>query len=53
MRFRVYEVKTNKDVTDEREWVVNIDGDLRYILGGSRMYVSKGQYYYKLEIDII
>ena len=52
MKFRVYEVKTNKDITDEREWVINTDGNLLYILNGNKAYVSKEKYYYRIENQI-
>ena len=31
MKFRVYEVVTDKDVTDSQEWYIDIEGDLYFI----------------------
>ena len=58
MKFRVYEMETNKDVTDERDWFIDIDGDLRYITDdknkvGFPLAIANGDYYYKLEIEVV
>lgn len=56
MKFRVFEMETDKDVTDERDWYIYIDGDLRYITDdinkvGFPLAIVNGDYYYKLEIN--
>lgn len=58
MKFRVYEFETNKDVTDERDWFIDIDGDLRYLTNdmdkiGFPLAIANGEYYYKLEIEVV
>ena len=55
MKFRVYETKTNKDITDKNKWFIDKDGKL---LGcpkdiGIPIYVADDCYYYKLEITVL
>ena len=58
MNFRVFEMETNKDVTDERNWYIDTDGDLRYPTNevskvGFPLAIANGDYYYKLEIEVV
>lgn len=58
MKFRVFEMETDKDVTNERDWYIDTDGDLRYITNnmnkvGFPLAVANGDYYYKLEIEVV
>ena len=54
MKFKVYETVTGKDVTDEREWYIDTDGDLFYVIYDINcpLHMVDGEYYYKLEIEI-
>lgn len=55
MTFRVYEVETNKDVTDKKEWYIDIDGNLRFMTNDIDfpLQMTDGEYYYKLEIEVV
>jgi hypothetical protein len=58
MKFRVFEMETNKDVTNEEDWYIDTDGDLRYITAdinkvGFPLAIANGDYYYKLEIEVV
>lgn len=55
MKFKVYELATDKDVTDEKEWYIDIDGNLLFITNDidSPLYMASGEYYYKLEIEVL
>lgn len=58
MKFRVFEMEADKDVTDERDWYIDTDGDLRYITDdmnkvGFPLAIANGDYYYKLEIEVV
>lgn len=55
MTFRVYELETNKDVTDEKEWYIDTDGDLRFMTYDIDfpLQMTDGEYYYKLEIEVV
>lgn len=52
MKFKVYECGTDKDVTDERDWYIDTDGDLCYRLDdiNGAIYEPNGRHYYKLEV---
>ena len=44
MKFRVYETKTGRDVTDERDWFIDEDGFLWYrtcIIISSKLKLSE------------
>ena len=58
MKFRVFEMEADKDVTNERDWFIDVDGDLRYLTNnadkiGFPLAIANGDYYYKLEIEIV
>ena len=58
MKFRVFEMETDKDVTDERDWFIDVDGDLRCLTDnanklGSHITIANDDYYYKLEITVV
>lgn len=55
MRFRVYELGTDKDVTDEKEWYIDIDGNLFFMTDDidAPLYEASVEYYYKLEIKVL
>ena len=55
MKFKVYELVTNKDVTDEKEWYLDIDGNLLFVINDidAPLYMASGEYYYKLEIEVL
>ena len=50
MKFKVYECETDKDVTDERDWYIDTDGDLCYMLDdiNGAIYEPNGRHYYRL-----
>lgn len=53
MEFKVYELATDKDVTNEKEWYLDIDGNLMFMTNDidNPLYIASGEYYYyKLEI---
>lgn len=54
MKFRVYETVTGKDVTDERDWYIDTNGDLCYRVDDMNcaLYPPK-KYYCKLEIEVL
>lgn len=55
MKFKVYELGTDKDVTNNQEWYIDTDGDLFYITNDidAPLYIATGEYYYKLEIEVL
>ena len=57
MKFKVYELVTDKDVTDKQEWYIDTEGTLYYITNDIDaplyMYMASGEYYYKLEIEVL
>ena len=58
MNFRVYEVGSNRDVTDEAEWFIDTDGDLRFMADngpfGNPLAIADSRcYYYKVEFNVI
>jgi hypothetical protein len=54
LKFRVYETVTDKDVTDERDWYIDTNGDLCYRVDDMNctLYEASGKHYYKLEIEV-
>ena len=58
MSFKVYELGTDKDVTDEKEWYINTDGTLLFISHdfeddfNASLHIASEKYYYKLEIEV-
>lgn len=50
MKFKVYEYGTNKDVTDERDWYIDTNGDLCYRVDDMNctLYEPNGKHYYRL-----
>lgn len=54
MKFRVYETVTDKDVTNERDWYIDVDGVLCYRVDDMNctLYEASGQHYYKLEMKV-
>lgn len=52
MKFKVYEVVTDQDVTDSQEWYIDTEGNLYFMTDdiNSPLYMASGKYYYKLEI---
>ena len=55
MKFKVYELVTDKDVTDEKEWYIDTDGNLLFVINDidAPLYMASGEYYYKLEIEVL
>ena len=58
MEFRVYEVESNRDVTNEAIWLIDTDGDLRFMAdndpSGSYLAMADSRrYYYKIEFKIM
>ena len=55
MRFKVYELATDKDVTDKQEWYIDIEGKLYFLTNDidTPLYEASEEYYYKLELSII
>ena len=56
MKFRVYELGTDRDVTDKEDWYIDTEGDLFFMTGDidSPLYApSMAEYYYKLEIEVL
>ena len=55
MKFRVYEFEADRDVTDEKEWYIDIDGDLLFMttdIDFPLQIADSSKYYYKLEIEV-
>ena len=54
MKFRVYEFTTNKEVTDEQEWYIDIVGRLFYMTDDINcpLYEADVEYYYILGIVV-
>lgn len=54
MKFKVYEIGTDKDVTDENEWFIDIDGNLMTMTDDidCPLHEASREYYYKLEIEV-
>lgn len=54
MKFKVYELATDKNVTNEKQWYIDTEGDLYFMTDDdSPLYVTNGEYYYKLEIEVL
>ena len=55
MKFKVYEVVTDKDVTDQKEWYIDTEGNLLFMTDDidAPLYVASEEYYYKLEIEVL
>jgi hypothetical protein len=56
MKFKVYELGTDKDVTDKGEWFIDIDGNLMFMtddIDCPLHEASMTNYYYKLEIEVL
>lgn len=55
MNFRVYEMGSDRDVTDEAEWFIDTDGDLRFMTNNSHSLAIADirRYYYKIEFKIM
>ena len=55
MKFKVYELSTDKDVTDKKEWYIDTEGNLFFIVNyiDAPLYMASGEYYYKLEIEVL
>lgn len=55
MKFRVYEIGTNKDVTDKGKFFIDKNGKLLCDAEerGIPIYLADNRYYYKLEIDVV
>ena len=54
MKFKVLETVTDKDVTKEKEWYIDTDGNLYFLTNDIDfpLELASGEYYYKLEIDV-
>jgi hypothetical protein len=55
MKFKVYELGTDKDVTDEKGWYIDTEGNLLFMTNDvdNPLYIASGEYYYKLEIEVL
>ena len=56
MKFKVYEIGTDKDVTDKQEWFIDIDGNLMFMTNDIDCplhEVEFGKYYYKFEVEVM
>lgn len=55
MKFKVYELVTDKNVTDEEEWFIDTNGNLFFVINDidAPLYMASGEYYYKLEIEVL
>lgn len=54
MKFKVYEVVTDKDVTYDQEWYLDVEGNLYFITDDidAPLHMASGEYYYKLEMEV-
>lgn len=54
MKFKVYEIITDKDVTYDQEWYLDVEGNLYFITDDidAPLHMASGEYYYKVEIEI-
>lgn len=54
MKFKVYEVITDKDVTYDQEWYLDVEGNLYFITDDidAPLHMASGKYYYKLEMEV-
>ena len=53
MKFKVYELGTDKDVTNQQKWYIDTDGNLFFMTDYiDYIYMASGEYYYKLEIEV-
>lgn len=54
MKFKVYELGTDKDITDKKEWYIDTEGNLLFMTNDidAPLYIVSGEYYYKLEIEV-
>ena len=55
MKFKVYELVTDKDVTDQKEWYIDTEGNLLFMTDDidAPLYVASEEYYYRLEIEVL
>ena len=55
MKFRVFEIETNEDVTDRCDFFIDKNGKLLCDAEerGIPVYLADNHYYYKLEIDVV
>ena len=53
MIFKVYEMETAIDVTAERNWYIDKDGDLWFLDRHWSMVPVKGTHYYRIEIEVV
>lgn len=55
MQFKVYELSTNLEVTDWHEWYIDTAGNLYFMTDDqdAPLYMASGEYYYKLEIEVL
>lgn len=55
MEFKVYELATNIEVTDKHEWYIDTAGNLYFATDDvdAPLYMASGEYYYKLEIEVL
>lgn len=56
MKFRVYELATDKDITDDKTWYIDTDGNLLYWTDSNDdapLYIASGDCYYKLEVEVL
>jgi hypothetical protein len=53
MIFKVYEMETAIDVTTERNWYIDKDGDLWFLDRNWSMVPVKGTHYYRIEIEVV
>lgn len=55
MKFRVYNIITDEDVTDKEAWYIDTDGTLLCWTNSNdyaQLRMVSGQYYYKLEMTV-
>ncbi len=57
MKFKVYEygLQTEKEVTEEKEWFIDTDGNLMFMTDDidCPLHEAGREYYYKLEIEVL
>ena len=53
MIFKVYEMETAIDVTAERNWYIDKDGDLWFLDEYRDLVMARGTHYYRVEIEIV
>jgi len=54
MKFKVFELNTDEDITDEREWYISPCGNLYFMTYdvSCPIEMASGEFYYKLEIEV-